>query len=338
MRRGFQHPSLNDCEWLATAYSTRTIRQIATELSVSDTSVLRALRAHGIERRSRNVRLAPIQHPLLADRDWLAEQYAASSATGIARDTGVNPATVSRALRVHGITKHTPAEVQRLRRAAPELDDPDWLRRNYETRSIASIATELAVSDAAVHTAMIRLGIERRGRGETKALRRPSLLDDRHALAETVEAQSVAEIATELGVAVPTVQVAMQRLGVKSPWRFNGWRRLSPPSKAELVAAWAGEETIKGVARRFEVSVNTAAIWLARVGIFISNVPVISRADLLKAIERGEAVDVIRRRHRVTGRTVVVELHRHGLYEAHHRRHMATAPTRRDSEGRGGTQ
>jgi hypothetical protein len=169
---------------------------------------------------------------------------------------------------------------------------------------------------------MARLGVPRRTLGETQTLHRPALLDDRTALAEAVRTQSVAEIAAELAVAAPTVHVAMRRLGVRSPWKFDGWNRLTPPDQAVLAAAWAHETTVKGVARRFEVSVNTAAIWLARIGVFVTDTPAISRTELLGAIERGDSIETIRRRHRVTGRTVVVELHRHGLHDAHHRRHM----------------
>ena len=317
----FVEPRLNDPQWLADAYQTATIEQIATRLGVSTTTVLRALRRHNIERRSRNVRLTPIQHPQLADRDWLAEQYATSTAAGIARMIGVDQATVTRALRIHGIRLHTLSEIQGMSRR-PELDDADWLRENYATRSIASIAEQLGVSDATVQTAMARLGVERRPSWETQVMNRPSVLDDRDALAAALQTSSVADIADDLGVAVPTVQVAMKRLGVKSPWKYDRLTRLVPPDAATLAAAWETEETIKGVARRFDVSVNTAAIWLARVGIFVSDVPAISKKDLVAAIQDGDSIDVIRRRHAVTGRTVIVELHRHGLHERHHRRHM----------------
>jgi hypothetical protein len=185
------------------------------------------------------------------------------------------------------------------------------------------------VSDATVNTAMVRLGVDRRRRGATQAMRRPPLLEDPSALAEALSTKSVADIASELVVSVPTVQVAMRRLGVKSPWKFDGATHHTPPDEAALADAWANEETIKGVARRFDVSVNTAAIWLARIGIFVSDVPAISRRDLLRAITNGDSLDVIRRRHGVTDRTVVVELHRQGFWEAHRRRHLAAAPPRR---------
>ncbi len=178
------------------------------------------------------------------------------------------------------------------------------------------------MSDATVQTAMARLGVERRPSWETQVMNRPPILDDRDVLADVLQTASVADIADDLGVAVPTVQLAMKRLGVKSPWKYDRATRLTPPTADELSAARGSEETIKGVARRFDVSVNTAAIWLARVGIFVSDVPAISKRELIAAIHDGDSIDVIRRRHAVTSRTVIVELHRHALYEGHHRRHM----------------
>lgn len=130
------------------------------------------MKSHGIERRNRHERRPTIQHPSLADREWLTEQYATSTATTIAASIGADLTTVRRALRIHGITPHTPSETRRLLRPW-QLDDADWLRRAYQTRSIASIAQQLDVADAAVQTAMMRVGVERRARGKTQALRRP---------------------------------------------------------------------------------------------------------------------------------------------------------------------
>ena len=283
--------------------------------------MLRALQSHGIERRGRHERRPLIQHPLLADRDWLIEQHSQFTATAIAASIGVHRDTVGRALQLHGIAPHTPAETRRLLRPS-ELDDADWLRQNYSTRSISEMAEELGVSEAAVQTAMVRSGVERRARGETQVLKRPPLLDAPDHLAEVLSTTHVSEIAADLGVAVPTVHVALRRNGVQSPWRYDAWTRLEVPADEEIVRAWEAEETIKGVARQFEVSVNTAAIWLARVGVFLSDVPRISKSDLVAAIRRGESIDQIRRQHRVTARTVVVELYRHALFESHRRRHM----------------
>jgi len=79
---------------------------------------------------------------------------------------------------------------------------------------------------------------------------------------------------------------------------------------------WEAEETIKGVARQLEVSVNTTAVWLADIGIFINDTPVVSRRDLQDDIDKRQSIDDIRRQHHVTGRTVAVELRRHGLLDA----------------------
>ena len=74
--------------------------------------------------------------------------------------------------------------------------------------------------------------------------------------------------------------------------------------------------------RPLGVSVNTAAVWLADIDIFIQDAPVISRRDLQDAIDKRQSIDDIRRQHHVTGRTVAVELRRHGLLEAHKKRHL----------------
>ena len=334
VRPGFQNCILRDGDWLAAEYRAKSMAEIAATIGVSSSSVLRALRSHGIERRSRHERRPPIQHSLLADRDWLVEQYSTSTATAIATLIGVNLDTVRRALRIHGITPHTATASRQLTRPH-QLNDASWLRRNYATGSIASMAHELGVSVAAVHTAMVRLGVERRARGEAQARRRPALLDDPEQLAEVLSTMHIAEIATDLGVAVPTVHVALKRNGVQSPWRYDAGPGLDVPPDSEIVRAWEVEETIRGVARQFEVSVTTAAVWLARVGIFLSEVPRISKSDLVQSIQKGESIDAIRRHHHVTARTVVIELHRHSLFDAHRRRHMKPGELTRRSEGDG---
>jgi Mn-dependent DtxR family transcriptional regulator len=317
--KGFQHPRLNDAAWLAQAYETRSTDEVADSIGVSATSVQRALIAHGIPRRS----CAPlIADPQLADRDWLEAAYANSTILDVASRLGVAPATVSRALEVHGIDRHPPLPRTHIR---SELDDADWLRAQYATRPMSMIAADLGVAEATVQTAMVRLRIERRTREESNTLSRPDLLDTPDQLAEALETAKVFEIAAELGVAVPTIHKALKRQGIQSPRRYHGWVRHQRPSTTELQEAWDAEETIKGVARHFGVSVNTSAVWLAQIGVFISDTPVISRDELLKAIERGDSLDTIRRTHSVTGRTVVVELYRHHLFDAHKRRHMQQA-------------
>jgi hypothetical protein len=77
---------------------------------------------------------------------------------------------------------------------------------------------------------------------------------------------------------------------------------------------------VSPAARRFDVSHTTAAIWLGDAGIFVKDTPVISRRDLVAAIKTGKTIREIATEHRVTGRTVQVELRRFGLVEAHRHR------------------
>jgi hypothetical protein len=70
------------------------------------------------------------------------------------------------------------------------------------------------------------------------------------------------------------------------------------------------------------VSVNTTAVWLADVGIFVKDTPAISRRDLLDAISKGHTIADICHDHHVTDRTVAVELRRQSLLEAHKKRHL----------------
>ena len=100
----------------------------------------------------------------------------------------------------------------------------------------------------------------------------------------------------------------------------QGYVRLTPPDEERLRTLWEVEETIKGVARQLDVSVNTAAVWLAGIGIFVKDAPVISRRELQSAIDKRQLIEEICRQHHVTGRTVAIELRRHGLLDAHRSR------------------
>jgi hypothetical protein len=108
----------------------------------------------------------------------------------------------------------------------------------------------------------------------------------------------------------------------RSPWLNRGHVRLTPPDETKLRRIWETEETISGVARQLDVSVNTAAVWLAEIGVFVKETPVISQRDLLDAIDKRQSIKDICRQHHVTARTVAVELRRHGLLAAHKKRHL----------------
>ena len=213
-------------------------------------------------------------------------------------------------------------DVSMARRRRPGvLDNRDWLIEQYETRSAAQIGRDLGVNPQMVLAALRRHDIAVRTRVESLRLRSP-LLHDPEALQQQVEATSVPAVAATLGVTIEAVHAAMSRSGVQSVHRYNGPTSLPRPDEPTLHRWWESEQTVKGVALRAGVSPTTASVWLARVGIFVNETPAISRPDLCNAIKTGDSVEVIRRRHRVTGSTVIIELHRHGLFTAHRRRHV----------------
>jgi hypothetical protein len=201
------------------------------------------------------------------------------------------------------------------------LDDPEWLAKGYEQNSAAAIARNLDINPQMVVAALKRHGIALRTRHEEWRRHNPELYD-RDALERRIDQTSVDEVAQRLGVSKVAVHAALNRLGGHSSHRFDGKRPMSPPDSSTLDRWWAWDGTVRGVARRAGVSVNTAAIWLAQVGIFVNDDSVIARKDLVDAIEAGDSIETIRRRHKVTSRTVVVELHRHALFNDHRRRHM----------------
>ena len=265
MRPGFQNPILEDGEWLAAEYESKSIAEIAAEIGVSSTSVLRALKSHGIERRGRHERRPSIQHPLLADRDWLVEQYSTSTATAIAASIGVDRETVRRALRFTGslpirhrtrggccghlslmtptgfarTTRHDPSRRWPRSWAYPRLPSrPRWSgwgsSVEHGVRPKCSSALRFSVIPSSSPRCCQRRMSPRSRRISAWLSRRCTSLSG-----ETV----------------------CSRRGDTT--RGHGWKCL--PTE-EIVRAWEAEETIKGVARQFEVSVNTAAVWLARVG------------------------------------------------------------------------
>ncbi len=205
------------------------------------------------------------------------------------------------------------------------LDDPEWLTKQYATKSTPQIAAELGINKQMVLAALKRHGIPIRDRSHAQRNRNPRLHDIEW-LEQRIADASVVVVADELGVTKHAVHAVLARNGGNSAHRYNRGPDIVRPDDLTLRRWWESERTIAGVARCGEVSVNTAAVWLASIGIFRNDTPAISRADLEAAIVSGDSIAVIRRRHHVTGRTVVVELHRHGLVEAHRRRHMRKTP------------
>ena len=254
----------------------------------------------------------------------LAEAYRSSrSIAELAELIGVSAATVRRAMIRHGIDRLARATGIGDLPAAAVLDDRDWLADRYRVRTGVEIADDLGVSTTAVYAAMKRHGIDRRSTSSTLPLRKPEL-SDADWLARVVEHDSSVNVAGKLGVSPGTVTTAYRRAGIdpSSTTRLfaRGRRHPRPPAR-ELLAAWHAEETYRGVARRFAIAPNTAAVWLAEVGVFVSDEPVLSRRALTAAVNRGLTLSAIAHEHHVSVMTVLVDLHRHQLFDAHRTRH-----------------
>ena len=305
--------------------SGRTLTSIAAELGVSRPTLSRTAKRAGITVPNRPPpRTTGSRCRELNDPGWLNSNYSSRPVTDIAAGLGVTVSTVYEALRRHGITIRRPGVSWRLRRP-PQLHDPDWLRARYAKATATVIAHELGVNPQMVYAAMRQHGIERRDRSAKQQFRSPAELDDGDWLRQRFSEVSAPVIAGELAVTRRTVYLALERHGIdvaRSPWVNHGHVRLASPGEATLRRLWGTDETIKGVACQLDVSVNTAAVWLADIGIFVKDIPVISRNELQVAIDKRQSVDEICRQHHVTGRTVAVELRRHGLLEAHKARHI----------------
>lgn len=66
----------------------------------------------------------------------------------------------------------------------------------------------------------------------------------------------------------------------------------------------------------------TARVWLAEIGIFASSVAALSERELRQAITTQRSIRDIAELGHVSTSTVKVELHRHGLFDTHRRRHL----------------
>ena len=180
----------------------------------------------------------------LDDADWLAEQCETRSASSIARELGVAPDTVLRAMRLHQI----PVRFATSKRhpVRPELDDAEWLADRYAQGSVRAIADELGVAEATVNRALQRHGIAIRDTSSTQRLRMPAELYDADWLREQYASKSGAQIADVLGVSKPAIHKAMARVGIDldGSWVRRDTTRLTRPSTASVLprrpARWGG--------------------------------------------------------------------------------------------------
>jgi hypothetical protein len=167
--------------------------------------------------------------------------------------------------------------------------------------------------------------IEVRQDGAQQRFRSPDELDDADWLRRRFTKMSGPEIAKELNVTRKTVYTALERHGIditQSLWVHVRPPRYTAPDEKVLRRLWESEENIKGVTRHLNVSFNTTAVWLADIGIFVKDTPAISKRDLQSAIDQRLSIKQICLQHPVTTRIVAIELRRHGLLDAHQKRHL----------------
>lgn len=167
-----RNAQLRDREWLRRKYveENMSLQAIASELGVSITSVHRATKDLGIERRTlsdaqkiRRENLPSFEVTKLNDREWLYEQHAILGRTRdqIALILGCTSGTVTRALRRHAIpVSKTPAHSVRVRQFA-QLYDHDWLyeQRVVNRKSTEEIAAMVGCTSSTVATHLKRWGI-----------------------------------------------------------------------------------------------------------------------------------------------------------------------------------
>ncbi len=167
-----RNPQLRDREWLRRKYvdESMSLQAIAEQLGVSLTSVHRATKDFGIERRSlseaqviRREKLPSFDVDKLNDREWLYEQHVTLGRTRdeIAVMLGCTSGTVTRALRHHDIPVLKTMARGGYVRQFNELYNHDWLyeQRVVKRKSLEEIAAIVGCTSNTVATHLKRWGI-----------------------------------------------------------------------------------------------------------------------------------------------------------------------------------
>lgn len=176
--------------------------------------------------------MAPPRRDLpILDRpaDLAAEYAAAGSLEAFAAHLGVSASTIRRAMVRHGIRRNQRNTNRRVSTSSV-LDDAEWLRKNYASRTGVELAAELEVSPTTVYRALRRHGIERRRRGHGQHQRRDARLSDVEWLAAALPQSSATQVAKRLHVSPGTVTNAYRRanLDPRTTRRLNDRGRLRP--------------------------------------------------------------------------------------------------------------
>ena len=148
----------HDAEWLREKYHVErmTMREIADECGVTNTTISDWMDRHDIEKR--NQREAQLPEGKHTDAEWLAEQYHVEgrTLTDIAGECDVDKVTVMNWMERHGIPRRSSGHHHRRQRATLSKDDRGY--RFAHTRAPESADTKrdkvfihqlLAIADGA---------------------------------------------------------------------------------------------------------------------------------------------------------------------------------------------
>jgi predicted transcriptional regulator len=258
-QRSEKRGRLEDANWLREKHVAEGLSaSVIAELCAATTAeTAAALSQNGISRPPRNA--------ALTEESLRAAFAVGGSVKAIAHAAGVDPSTVRRAMRRHGITN--PRATMRRRPAV--LDDADWLRYRYlgQRQTMAALAAEAGCDPETVRRALVRNDIP------IRVSPTPGLDIDPERLAERWADPSltVDNIANEAGCAVDTVRRAARRIGLPRRSHRRGGHRTDRPGGID--PAWlerrfvAEHRTLSEIAHEAGTSVHTVHRAIRRHGL-----------------------------------------------------------------------
>lgn len=194
---------------------------------------------------------------LLAGRNWLKDMCSQNSTKEIAELLGCNAKTVTRWKKRHGIKDRS------IRRSPfVELNDPGWLRREYERKSATQIAYELHCSRITVYEWLKKHNIA--CRSTSTQLRYPKLADKDWFTAKHNEGMPQSDIARELGCTRACVSLWAKRHGLKWLKRQSWYINLRDP---QWLREMCDKKSTNEIAQLLGCCTGTVRYWKRKYGI-----------------------------------------------------------------------
>ena len=148
------------------------------------------------------------------DRRILAGHRAGATILDLAMAEEVDPAVVRRVLRTAGISPG-PLRKPSVDRATRCLEDHDWLRAEYATKSARQIAKELGCRHERVYGALHAAGVQMRENGHDPKAQQISPETAERVVSLYLAGSSAKRIADDLGLPVKDVTRLLEERGVK---------------------------------------------------------------------------------------------------------------------------